>query len=50
MDTEVSNFQVRLHFLVTSEIGTLFLKLLLGIGTLVLFSSAFNQSDLLKNQ
>ena len=33
-----------------SEIGTLLLKLVLEIGTLVLFSYAFNKSDLCKNQ
>ena len=42
IDTEASNFQVSLKFYYNfSEISTL-LKLVLEIGTLVLFSSAFN--------
>ena len=43
MDTEASNVQARLHFYSKlSEIGTLSLKLVLEIDTLVLFSSYFN--------
>ena len=50
IDTEASNFQVSLKFYYNfSEISTL-LKLVLEIGTLVLFSSAFNQGDLFQNQ
>ena len=48
IDRETSNFQVTLHFygknwyFIATEIGTLLLKLVLAIGTLVLFSYAFN--------
>ena len=47
IDRETSNFQVTLHFygknwyFIATEIGTLLLKLVLAIGTLVLFSYAF---------
>ena len=44
MNTETSNFQIRLR------IGILLLKLVLEIGILGLFPSAFNQDDLSKNQ
>ena len=45
---ELSDKVIFLWYL--SKIGLLLLKLVLEIGTLVLFSSAFNECDLLNNQ